>query len=74
MEFMDIIDEEISDGENDVSYLIISSYHKEHLMEKLDRLIPKSEGLMMISPYYNIHGFQKLRSYVQGWEVNIYET
>ncbi|MBR1815317.1 MAG: DUF58 domain-containing protein [Lachnospiraceae bacterium] len=72
--FMDIIDEEISEGEKDVSYLIISSYHKEPLMEKLDMLNQKCEGLMMISPYYNIHGFQKLRSYVNGWEVNIYET
>ncbi|MBQ9609547.1 MAG: DUF58 domain-containing protein [Lachnospiraceae bacterium] len=71
---MNIINEETEDKTHNVSYMIISSYCKEDILNKIDLLAKKSEGLTMIVPYYNIHGFQKSRAYMQGWEVNIYET
>ena len=73
-EFMNIIDDELSNGKKDIAYFIVSSYHKEVLLEKLDILKENSEGLVMYVPYYNIHGYEKLRTYIHGWEVNIYET
>lgn len=72
--FLDILDSEINKDENNMTYIIVSPYYKEDLLEKLDYMQKKGVGVFMLVPYYNIHGFNSIRSYMQGWEVNIYET
>ena len=72
--FMEIIDEEIYLNRNNTTYVIISPYYKEDLLKKLDYMEKKGTGIFMLVPYYNIHGYNRLRSYMHGWEVNIYET
>ena len=72
--FMDIIDAEINARRNNTTYVIISPYYKEDLLKKLDVLQRRGTGVFMLVPYYNVHGYDKMRSYMHGWEVNIYET
>ena len=72
--FMDIVDSEINMQRVSTTYIIISPYYKEDLLNKFDYLEKRGIGVYMLVPYYNIHGFNKIRSYMHGWEVNIYET
>ena len=72
--FMEIVDSEIALQRDNTTYIFISPYYKEDLLEKLDYMEKKGLGVYMLVPYYNVHGFDKLRSYMHGWEVNIYET
>ncbi|MBQ9232805.1 MAG: DUF58 domain-containing protein [Lachnospiraceae bacterium] len=72
--FMEIIDKEIILKRSNTTYLIISPYYKEDLLKKLDYMQKNGVGICMLVPYYNIHGFRRIRSYMYGWEVNIYET
>lgn len=72
--FMDIVDKEIEMKRSFTTYIVISPYYKEDLLKKLDYMNNNGVGVYMLVPYYNIHGFNRLRSYMHGWEVNIYET
>ena len=72
--FLDIIDKEINMQRDNTTYIIISPYYKEDLLRKLDYLEKRGIGVYMVVPYYNVHGFKRFRSYMHGWEVNIYET
>ena len=73
-DFIELIRRESTSMDQEVSYIVISPYHKEELLCELDKLGENSGGLSMITPYYNVHGYEKRRPYVTGWEVNIYET
>ncbi len=72
--FLSIVDKELEVKERNMTYIIISPYYKEDLLKKLDYMRDMGIDVFMLVPYYNIHGFSKIRSYMQGWEVNIYET
>lgn len=71
---MDLLDKEFGKKENDSSYIIISPYYKDDLLDKLDYYHNKGTNIYLIVPYYNIHGCSCNRPYMYGWEVNIYEA
>ncbi|MGN0152081.1 MAG: DUF58 domain-containing protein [Wujia sp.] len=72
--FMHIIEREIVEGANDISYVIISSYCKEDLLIKLDYLKRSGACVSMIVPHYDIQVPDTGRSYIYGWEVKLDEA
>lgn len=71
--FLALLDDELKMAELHVLYFIISPYHKNDLMERLDRMEKKGLSVNMIVPYYDRIGYQPERPYISGWEVSIYE-
>ena len=73
-EFFKLLNEEIKTGNDKISYIIISPYHKEDLLYILDKMRDKGISVNLIVPYYDMYGFRPEREYITGWEVEIYET
>lgn len=71
--FLQIIDETVYAKDINTFYIVISSYHKEDLMVKLDEMRYQGMNVHMIAPYLNIRGFDNGRPYVHGMEVAIDE-
>lgn len=67
--FMKLIDSELSCRDDNISYVIISSYCKEDLLLKLDYLNARHIHFKLIVPYYDIQDEKFNRSYIYGWEV-----
>lgn len=75
--FLDILNDEIIGGNNNISYLIISSYYKEDLLLKLDYMVSNNMSVKMAVPFYDIQSreFANLkRPYITGWEVKFDEV
>ncbi len=72
--FLDIVDQEILVLDKEITYVVISSYHKEDLLMKLDYLVKEGVDIHMIVPYYDIQGMESQRRYMYGWEVKLIET
>lgn len=72
--FMSYLDQAIKTGEKNISYVVISSYCREEILEKLDYLNSHDVPVRMIVPYYNIFGLEKTRDYIYGWQVKYNES
>ena len=72
--FMSYLDQAISSGEKNISYVVISSYCREELLEKLDYLNSHDVPVRMIVPYYDIVGLDQTRDYIYGWQVKYNES
>ncbi len=73
-EFLRLLDTEKKYTEENVYYIIISSYHKEEMLRKIDTLLERGSGVSLIVPYYNTLGINAKRDYIRGWEVDYYES
>lgn len=73
-EFVKLVGEEIDKKEEHTAYIIISSYHKKALMEKLDEMIRRGMNVNFIVPYYDQYPPEVSRSYMYGWEVSLNDT
>ena len=69
--FLEKLDEEAKEASDNIHYLIISSYHKDDLVEKVDRLRNLGAGVTMVVPYYDAYPYKAEREYIMGWEVPI---
>lgn len=73
-QFMDIIGREIRNPDNTVSYIIISSYYKDDLLQQLDYMVSQGINIYMLVPYYDIQKFTCNRAYAYGLEVKYNEA
>ena len=69
--FLDKLDDELKNASENIHYLIISSYHKPDMLEKVNRLIASGAGVSMIVPYYDAFPINTKANYISGWEVSI---
>ena len=67
--FIEILERAILAKEKNVSYVIISPYCREDLLEKIDYLQEHDIPVRMIVPYYNKYGFSASRDYIYEWQV-----
>ncbi len=72
--FFQILDKEISNMDKSITYIIFSPYYKDDLLIKLDYLAENGISVHMITPYFDISGFENVRSYIHGMEVAFNET
>lgn len=72
--FLDIVNTEIRQSGQDVTYLVISSYRKEDLLLKLDYMVEQGASVYMISPYFDIEKKIEHRNYIVDLEVALNET
>lgn len=72
--FFKLIDQEIREVSQDVTYLIISSYRKEDLIMKLDDMVEQKSSVFMLSPYFDIEKSELDRAYIHGLEVKFGEA
>lgn len=71
--FMEIIDNLVDSYDRDSTYIIISSYHREDLMLKLDYLKESGMDFHMVVPYLDYQGIDNPREYMYQWEVELNE-
>ncbi|MDO5126630.1 MAG: DUF58 domain-containing protein [Eubacteriales bacterium] len=71
--FFSMLDKAIAEHEKNVSYIVISPYYKEDLLEKLDSLVERDVAVRMIVPYFDTDGLSAERSYIHGWAVKFNE-
>lgn len=71
--FLDIVDGLIDSYDRESTYIIISSYHRENLLEKLDYLHEKGMDFHMLVPYFDVQGLSNHRDYMYAWEVELDE-
>ncbi len=69
--FLEKLDDELKGASENIHYLIISSYHKPDMIEKVNRLIASGAGVSMIVPYYDAYPMNKNADYISGWEVSL---
>lgn len=72
--FVELVDAELKKNEDDTAYIIISSYYKANLMERLDKMKAGGMNINMIVPYYDSFAPDVSRSYLYGWEVTLNDT
>ncbi len=72
--FIQKIESEIKSASENTHYLIISPYHKEDLMEKIELLKSAGAGVNMIVPFYHTYPYQPDADYISGWEVNLHAS
>ncbi len=72
--FLGIVDGLVDSFDRDSTYIIISSYHKDNLLVKLDYLRSIGVDIHMLVPYLDIQGVQERRDYMYEWEVKLHET
>lgn len=72
--FVELVDAELKKNEDNTAYIIISSYHKNNLMERLDKMKTRGMNVNMIVPYYDSFVPDVSRSYMYGWEVTLNDT
>ena len=72
--FMDIIGREIRNPDNTVSYVIISPYYKDDILQRLDYMASMGINIYMLVPYYDIQKFTCNRPYAHGLEVKYNEA
>lgn len=73
-DFFEILNSEISEMQKDTTYIVISSYCKDDLMEKLDYMKQQGMDVYMIVPFYDIKVPENIRAYTYGWEVKLVDT
>ncbi len=71
--FLDIIDGLIDTYDRESTYIIISPYHREDLLLKLDYLKELGMDFHMLVPYFDVQGLKDYRDYMYGWEVELDE-
>ena len=71
--FIDIIDALIDFYDRESTYVIISPYHREDLLKKLDVLNDMGMDFHMIVPYFDVQGVKTHRDYMYEWEVKLDE-
>ncbi len=71
--FLDIIDGLIDSYDRESTYIIISPYHREDLLLKLDYLREMGMDFHMLVPYFDVQGLKDHRDYIYGWEVELDE-
>ena len=69
--FMEKLDSELANASENIHYLIISAYHKQDMLEKIDRLIAAGAGVSMVVPYFDAYPYVSDVDYISGWEVTI---
>lgn len=67
--FLDIINSEVRENTQDVTYLVISSYRKEELLAKLDYMVEQGASVYMISPFFDIEKDIEHRDYIYDMEM-----
>lgn len=72
--FIELVDAELQKKEDNTAYIIISSYHKRNLMERLDKMMAEGMNVNMVVPYYDSFAPDVSRSYIYGWEVTLNDT
>lgn len=72
-EFIAIIDS-LKHIEDNVTYVVVSSYCKEDLLERLDEMWKNNIPVYMIVPYYDQYSINVTRPYIRGWEVPFYDS
>lgn len=72
--FFEVIDSLMDSYDRDSTYVVISSYHKENLLLKLDYMKSKGMDIHMLVPYFDIQGISDRRDYMYDWEVKLHET
>lgn len=73
-EFLEMVDKDIANIEDGITYVFISAYYKNDILLKLDYMIKKGASLKLIVPYYDKIGFCPIRPYMCGWEVKLDES
>lgn len=71
--FLDIVDGLIDSYDRESTYIIISPYHREDLLVKLDYLNEIGMDFHMVVPYFDMQGIKAHRDYIYGWEVELDE-
>lgn len=72
--FIELVDAELQKNEDNTAYIIISSYHKSNLIERLDKMAAGGVNVNMIVPYYDSFAPDVSRPYMHGWEVTLNDT
>lgn len=72
--FLDIMNSEVKESAQDVTYLVISSYRKEDLLMKLDYMVEQGASVYMISPCFDIEKDIEHRDYIYDMEMVFNET
>lgn len=73
-EFIRRLESELRTFSGDISYVIISPYHKKDLLDMLDKLNKAGASLRVIVPHYSITEYEPERPYIEKWTVNYYES
>ena len=66
---MEIIDKLVASYDRESTYIIISAYHREDLLLKLDYLKGSGMDFHMVVPYLDFQGIDNPREYMYQWEV-----
>ncbi len=72
--FLASLKKELEAASTNTTYVVISPYYKENLLEILDKYVKKGIKVLMVVPYYDLHKFEKTRAYQLGWEVKYDEV
>ena len=72
--FMEIVDNLVDSYDRDSTYIIISAYHREDLLLKLDYLKGTGMDFHMVVPYLDVQGISNPREYMYQWEVELSEV
>ncbi len=72
--FLEIIDDLIDSYDRESTYIIISPYHREELLDKLDTLSDMGMDFHMLVPYFDVQGLKTHRDYMYEWEVALDEV
>lgn len=67
--FMELIDKLVASYDRESTYIIISAYHREDLLLKLDYLKGSGMDFHMVVPYLDFQGIDNPREYMYQWEV-----
>ena len=67
--FMELIDKLVASFDRESTYIIISAYHREDLLLKLDYLKGSGMDFHMVVPYLDFQGIDNPREYMYQWEV-----
>lgn len=70
-DFLKMLDEELVEGDKNISYIIVSPYFKKDLIDRLDAMTENGLYVQMIVPYYDIQLPDIERAYIHELEVKL---
>ena len=73
-DFLELVNNNVTHIENNITYVFVSSYYKNDILLKIDYMIKNGASVMMIVPYFDKIGFCPIRPYMYGWEVKMDES
>lgn len=72
--FLSILQNEHHKADKNTTYIIVSAYHKQDLLELVDQMVMDGLSVAMLCPYLDLQGLENHRDYIYGMEVPVNEV